>query len=89
MISKKLTTRIMNTMSDDLTKILAAAAEECSELAKECCKAIRHYSYNEERIISEMADVLIMLVALKETFGITDSELIALIEKVCERYEQA
>lgn len=50
------------------------AIEEMSELTKELCKALRSED-NREKIVEELADVLIMMENVKRIFWITDDEL--------------
>lgn len=79
--------RILSTMTSDPIRMLAKTAEELNELGKEVCKIIHTTKPNNERIIEELADVLIMLVALTDYFEISDLQLVTAIIKVCEKYE--
>ena len=90
--------RILRTMTKSMRAIFLRTASELNELSKELIDAteqsLRIMSIyvskkQAEKIISEMADVLIMLVALKNALEIQDKEIMDNIYKVCERYEQA
>ena len=85
-------------MTKSMRAIFLRTASELNELSKELIDATEQslrimsiYVSKEqaEKIISEMADVLIMLVALKNALEIQDREIMDNIYKVCERYEQA
>ena len=63
---------------------LQIAAEECSELNKECIKALRG-KLRREKMVEEMADVLIMIKHLAIMFNVTDEELITWIRYKTQR----
>ena len=67
---------------------LMIAAEECSELNKECIKALRGKP-RREKMVEEMADELIMIKQLAIMFNITDEELISWIRyKIQRTYDE-
>ena len=87
-------------MTKSMRAIFLHTASELNELSKELIDATEQSldtgtmsiyvsKKQAEKIISEMADVLIMLVALKNALEIQDREIMDNIYKVCERYEQA
>ena len=92
--------RILRTMTKSMRAIFLHTASELNELSKELIDATEQSldtgtmsiyvsKKQAEKIKSEMADVLIMLVALKNVLEIQDREIMDNIYKVCERYEQA
>ena len=100
MIVPKLTRyRILRTMTSDMRNIFLHTASELNELSKELIDATNEsFKYDSMsvyvstdrayRIVSEFADVLVMLVALQDTLQIDNAEIMADINKVCKRYEQ-
>jgi len=100
MIVPKLTRyRILRTMTTDMRNVFLHTASELNELGKELIDAtnesFKHDSISvyvstdrAYRIVSEFADVLVMLVALQDCLQIDSAEIMADINKVCERYEQ-
>lgn len=54
---------------------LAICAEECSELIKEITKVMRYPDYPKERLVEEMADVIIILEMLKHSEKVSDEDL--------------
>lgn len=63
---------------------LRIAAEECSELNKECIKALRG-NLRRGKLVEEMADVIIMLKHLAIMLNVTDEELITWIRYKIQR----
>ena len=87
-------------MTKSMRAIFLHTASELNELSKELIDATEQSldtgtmsiyvsKKQAEKIISEMADVLIMLVALKNSLAIQNTEIMDNVYKVCERYEQA
>lgn len=88
LVGKALEKRILSTMTKNPVEMLAATAEELNELGKEVCKIIRTGNINHVRVLEELADVIVMLVALIDYEQYYDNEITAAIKRVCERYEQ-
>lgn len=55
-------------------KQMVKAAEECSELGQQCCKAALNLA-NRAELIEETADVLLMIEQIKKFYAITDTDI--------------
>ena len=55
-------------------KQMVKAAEECSELGQQCCKAALNQGIRAD-LIEETADVLLMIEQIKKFYGITETEI--------------
>lgn len=88
--------RIIKTMTREDIQLTAAMIEECLELGKCMTKFQRGipnhnaWTYADWRIslVEEIGDVLVMLIAVCDRFGIEIDELKTRAAEVCERYEE-